>query len=159
MDSIVLFSAHFYHIRPIWIFAPMVLYLLCFLLSFPLKSRLGFARSRKTLKLFALVQVLVLSGHIYAFATELLPYYFHHYDVVEGDVDDFVEPTNPYNRGESFSVNGVTFHYNHNEITFGYHDTILDDGVINASTTNIRVTYVHNSLNGENAIMRLELIQ
>ncbi len=158
MDRIVLFSAHLYRIRPIWIFAPMALYLLCFLLSFPLKSRLDFIRSKKTLKFFALVQVLALSGHIYAFATELLPYYFHHYDVVEGKVEDFAGPTNPYNRAESFSVNGVAFQYNHNALTFGYHDTTLDDGVIHADMKNIRVTYVHNPFNDENIILRLESI-
>lgn len=100
-----------------------------------------------------------LLGHIYAFVTELVPYYLHHYDIVEGPVENFVEPTDRYNRAESFRVNGITFHYNYNDITFGYHDTILDNGIITAWTANVCIAYVHNPLNGANAIMRIELIQ
>lgn len=67
----------------------------------------------------------MLVGHIYAFATQLLPYYMGHYSVVEGNVEEFSAPTNIYNKRETFSVNGVRFEYGYSDISFGYHDTIL----------------------------------
>ena len=108
------------------------------------------------MKYFVALQALFLLGHIYAFATQLLPYYLQQYHVVEGDVMCFSEPASSYNRAESFCVNGVCFHYNYFDISFGYHDTVFDNGVISKNTKNVRITYVYNPLTGENIIMKIE---
>lgn len=46
----------------------------------------------------------MLVGHVYAFATQLLPYYMGHYSVVEGNVEEFSAPTNIYNKREVLAL-------------------------------------------------------
>lgn len=85
-----------------------------------------------------------------------VPNYAKHFEVVEGNIEDFAAPTNQYNKYESFSIDGDYFGYSPHDISFGYHATILDDGVINETTQNIRIFYVYNPLIDENVIMRIE---
>lgn len=153
-----LFSASIFNFGPLWILAPMLLYLLLLVFSlFPFAQyKFSFAKSKGTLKMFLIIQCIALIGHFYAFATELLPYYAKHFEVVEGNIEDFVAPTNQYNKYESFSIDGVCFGYSPHDISFGYHATILDDGVINETTQNIRIFYVYNPLIDENVIVRIE---
>ena len=141
--NVVLFSASLRGFRPVWFLCPtMLLFLLLVLSSIPTKKeKLCFVRSVRGLKIFAIIQYIMLVGHIYAFATELLPYYMGHYSVVEGDVEEFSAPTNTYNRREAFSVNGVRFEYGYSDISFGYHDTIFDHGIISDTSENIRISW------------------
>lgn len=101
----------------------------------------------------------MLVGHIYAFATQLLPYYMGHYSVVEGNVEEFSAPTNIYNKREAFSVNGVWFEYGYSDISFGYHDTIFDHGIISDTSKNIRISYVHNPMTNANVIVCIEQLE
>lgn len=101
----------------------------------------------------------MLVGHIYAFATQLLPYYMGHYSVVEGNVEEFSAPTNIYNKREAFSVNGVRFEYGYSDISFGYHDTIFDHGIISDTSKNIRISYVHNPMTNANVIVCIEQLE
>ena len=156
MNDTVLFSAHFYNIRPVWVFWPIALFIFLLLISLIPGTPFSFGEMKKGFKIFCCIQCIFLFGHLYAFATELLPYYFGEYTVVEGDVQNYVAPANAYNKAESFRVNGVLFEYNYNDITFGYHDTILDHGVISEDVADIRIFYVHNPLNGNHSIMRIE---
>lgn len=154
----VLFSANLCNFRPLWVLSPVVVYTFLLVLSFipSMKCRFQFVKGKETLKVFVTVQCIALIGHVYAFTTELLPYYTHHYQIVEGNVENFEAPTNLYNRHESFWIDGVYFDYNDHEITFGYHNTIFDGGIINEKTQNIRVFYVHNPLNDNNIIVRID---
>ena len=155
MDS-VLFTASIWNFRPLWFLAPTFVYFLLALVSLIPQSRLTFARIKRKAKIFLLIQCVILEGHIYAFATELVPYYMQKCEIVEGNVENFVPPTNRYNRREAFSVDGIDFEYGYNDISFGYHNTVLDSGIINQSTENIRLFYVHNELNSNNIIVRIE---
>ena len=155
MDS-VLFTASIWNFRPLWFLTPTFVYFLLLVASLIPQSHLTFARIKRKAKTFLLIQCVILIGHFYSFATELLPYYMKNYKIVEGNVESFVPPTNRYNRRESFSVDGVNFEYGYHDISFGYHNTILDSGIINQSTENIRVFYVHNVLNSNNIIVRIE---
>lgn len=154
----ILFSASIFNFRPLWVLAPMLLYILLLVFSlFPFaQCKFQFVKSKRTLKIFLIVQCIALMGHFYAFATELLPYYAKHFEVVEGNVEDFMAPTNKYNKHESFSIDGVCFDYNYYDISFGYHATILDYGIINETTQNIRIFYVHNPFTDDNIIVRIE---
>ena len=106
-----------------------------------------------------LFRSIMLVGHIYAFATQLLPYYMGHYSVVEGNVEEFSAPTNIYNKREAFSVNGVWFEYGYSDISFGYHDTIFDHGIISDTSKNIRISYVHNPMTNTNVIVCIEQLE
>ena len=149
--DIVLFSASLRDFRPVWCLWPTMLFFLLLVLSFipTQKEKLCFVWSVRGLKIFAIIQCIMLVGHIYAFTTELLPYYIGYYSITEGDVEEFKAPTNIYNKHEAFSVNGVRFEYGYSDISFGYHDTILDHGIISDTSENIRISYVHNPLTGE----------
>ena len=111
--NVVLFSASLRDFRPVWLLWPIMLFFSLLVLSFipAIKEKLCFVRSVRGLKVFAIIQCIMLVGHIYAFATQLLPYYMGHYSVVEGNVEEFSAPTNIYNKRETFSVNGVRFEY------------------------------------------------
>lgn len=154
----VLFSASLLNFRPVWILCPIILFFLLFGLSYipAIKDKLYLVRSKRGIKAFFIIQCILLIGHIYAFATELLPYYTGHYNVVEGNVEEFEAPTNAYNKHEAFSVNGVRFEYDYSEISFGYHDTTLDHGIIKADTQNIKISYVYNPLTNANIIVCIE---
>lgn len=56
------------------------------------------------------------------------------------NVEEFSAPTNIYNKRETFSVNGVRFEYGYSDISFGYHDTIFDHGIISDTFKNIRIS-------------------
>ena len=156
--NVVLFSASLCNFRPVWFLWPIMLFFLLLILSFipAIKEKLYFVRSVRGFKVFAIIQCIMLVGHIYAFATQLLPYYMGHYSVVEGNVGEFSAPTSMYNKREAFSVNGVRFEYGYSDISFGYHDTIFDHGIISDTSENIRISYVHNPLTGENVIVCIE---
>lgn len=104
--NVVLFSASLRDFRPVWLLWPIMLFFSLLVLSFipAIKEKLCFVRSVRGLKVFAISQCIMLVGHIYAFATQLLPYYMGHYSVVEGNVEEFSAPTNIYNKRETFSV-------------------------------------------------------
>ena len=157
----VLFSASLLNFRPVWILCPIILFFLLFGLSYipAIKDKLYLVRSKRGIKAFFIIQCILLIGHIYAFATELLPYYTGHYNVVEGDVEEFSVPTNIYNKREAFSVNGVRFEYGYSDISFGYHDTIFDHGIISDTSKNIRISYVHNPMTNANVIVCIEQLE
>ena len=146
--NVVLFSASLRDFRPVWLLWPIMLFFSMLVLSFipAIKEKLCFVRSARGLKIFAIIQCIMLVGHIYAFATQLLPYYMGHYSVVEGDV-------------EAFSVNGVRFEYGYSDISFGYHDTIFDHGIISDTSKNIRISYVHNPMTNANVIVCIEQLE
>lgn len=120
--NVVLFSASLRDFRPVWFLWPIMLFFSLLMLSFipAIKEKLCFVRSVRGLKVFAIIQCIMLVGHIYAFATQLLPYYMGHYSVVEGNVEEFSAPTNIYNKREAFSVNGVWFEYGYSDISFRF---------------------------------------
>ena len=159
--NVILFSASLRGFRPVWFLWTTMLFFLLFVFSFlpTIKEELCFVRSVRGLKVFAIIQCIMLVGHIYAFATQLLPYYMGHYSVVEGNVEEFSAPTNIYNKREAFSVNGVRFEYGYSDISFGYHDTIFDHGIVSDTSENIRILYVHNPLTGENVIVCIEQLK
>lgn len=159
--NVILFSASLRGFRPVWFLWPTMLFFLLFVFSFipTIKEELCFVRSVRGLKIFAIIQCIMLVGHVYAFATQLLPYYMGHYSVVEGNVEEFSAPTNIYNKREAFSVNGVRFEYGYSDISFGYHDTIFDHGIVSDTSENIRILYVHNPLTGENVIVCIEQLK
>lgn len=130
--NVVLFSASLRDFRPAWFLWPIMLFFSLLVLSFipAIKEKLCFVRSVRGLKVFAIIQCIMLVGHIYAFATQLLPYYMGHYSVVEGDVEEFSAPTNIYNKREAFSVNGVRFEYGYSDISFAS----VDKGIHNKTT-------------------------
>lgn len=151
MDAVI-FSSSLSNFKPLWVFLPTALFIIFLLVpiaAFPEKTLLG--KARKGIKIFIIIQAIALIGHFYAFATELIPYYFGHTEVVVGDVMNFSPPTNSFNKHESFIVGEVCFDYNYNDITFGYRGGILDE-----NTKNIKVYYVYNALNDENVIVRIE---
>lgn len=154
----ILFSASIFNFRPLWVLAPTLIYILLLMFSlFPsTQCRFQFTRTKSTFKVFLIIQCMALFGHFYAFATELLPYYAKQYKIVEGNVENFIGPTNPYNRYESFSIDDVCFDYDYYDISFGYHDTTLDCGIINEATQNIRIFYVHNPFTDHNVIVYIE---
>ena len=70
--NIVLFSASLRDFRPAWFLWPIMLFFSLLVLSFipAIKEKLCFVRSVRGLKVFAIIQCIMLVGHIYAFATQ-----------------------------------------------------------------------------------------
>lgn len=160
----VLFSASLLNFEPIWfepilVLLPTALYVALLLAAIVPSTRLTLAGMRKAFKMFALCQCLFLFGHFGAFVTELIPYYTNNYETVEGDVENFVPPAAQYNPHESFTVNGVQFEYGWYNISFGYRRTVLNGGVINSETRNVRISYVHRCSTGDNIIVRIEQLR
>ena len=71
--NVVLFSASLRDFRPVWLLWPIMLFFSLLVLSFipAIKEKLCFVRSVRGLKVFAIIQCIMLVGHIYAFATQL----------------------------------------------------------------------------------------
>ena len=140
--NVVLFSASLRDFRPVWFLWPIMLFFSLLMLSFipAIKEKLCFVRSVRGLKVFAIIQCIMLVGHIYA-------------------VEEFSAPTNIYNKREAFSVNGVWFEYGYSDISFGYHDTIFDHGIISDTSKNIRISYVHNPMTNANVIVCIEQLE
>lgn len=71
--NVVLFSASLRDFRPAWFLWPIMLFFSLLVLSFipAIKEKLCFVRSVRGLKVFAIIQCIMLVGHIYAFATQM----------------------------------------------------------------------------------------
>ena len=92
--NVILFSASLRGFRPVWFLWTTMLFFLLFVFSFlpTIKEELCFVRSVRGLKIFAIIQCIMLVGHVYAFATQLLPYYMGHYVSLKAMLKSLVRP-------------------------------------------------------------------
>lgn len=76
------------------------------------------------------------------------------YEIVEGEIENFIPMKKEGHSQESFDVDGVTFIYNRSNPKHGYHFPNVDGGYITNNGQYVRITYIN--YNGYNIIIRLE---
>ncbi len=81
----------------------------------------------------------------------------NNYLFVEGKVENYNLVGDYFNNTESFTINGVKFEFSDNIPIDGFHKTAFSHGPINRNGIHLKVYYLR--LNGENAIMKLEILQ
>lgn len=155
IEQKVLFEAHIYTMHPMWALVPTLVYAGVIALAAVPPSPWNVKDVLKGWKIYAVIQLIVMSGNLYTFFTQMVPYYTGNYLTVEGTIEEFTEPTNPYTRWESFKIGDVYFEYSPGEGTFGYHDTTKYGCGVLMPDMYVRISYVYNPFIRRNIIMRI----
>lgn len=78
------------------------------------------------------------------------------YHIVEGYVENYHPRPKSGKGNETFVVNGVSFSNGDDETHYGYTQSALYGGVIKEGLY-VRITYIHEEMPNENAILKLEI--
>ncbi len=130
MNSQILFSASIFNFRLYWLLWPTLFLAIFLVIQVTKGTKLTQKEVKGAVKFFLIAQCLFLIGHLYSFVVELIPYHMGYYEIVEGDVEQYFLSKTPYTDTESFSIDGVEFHYSPYLITFGYNRTARSNGGI-----------------------------